>query len=83
MSEGFYIQDQRKSDGNSMVWWKRDNHGYSINLKEARVFTLLEISKMHSVAEGEKKAWPKAYIDARIQPHVVMQSCDDSEAWQP
>ena len=80
MSKGYYVQDARGYVGNCMLWWKSNNCGYTCDLREAKVFTLPEIAKMHSVADGTKKAWPKDYIDARQEPHVDMQSCDDNQA---
>ena len=82
MSEEYYVQDARGYVGNSMLWWKYNDCGYTCDLREAKIFTLVEISKMHSIADGTKKAWPKAYIDARTEPHIDMQSCDDAEAWK-
>ncbi len=82
MNEKYYVQDARGNVGNSMLWWKHDNCGYTTDLREAKVFTVMEIAKMYSIADGTKKAWPKEYIDERIEHHIDMQSCDDTEAWK-
>ena len=82
MEQKYYVQDARSFVGNSMLWWKHNDCGYTPDLREAKVFSLLEVSRMHSIQDGTKKAWPKEYIDARQEAHIDMQSCDSSEVFQ-
>ncbi|KKK75497.1 hypothetical protein LCGC14_2873090 [marine sediment metagenome] len=63
-----------------MLWWKHDDRGYVCEIREAKVFTRVEIDKMQSIKEGSKKAWPKAYIDRRVSHHIDSQHCDSEAA---
>lgn len=78
----FYVQDKRSHVGNSITWWKEDNCGYVCDIREARIFTQVEIDKLDSCKDGNKRAWPKKYIDQRVSQlnHVDMQYCDYEES---
>ncbi len=78
----YYVQDPRSHVGNSMLWWKHDNCGYTCDIRNARVFTESEIKEMHSIISGDKKAFRKEIIDGRIQHHIDKQSCREAEAYQ-
>ena len=77
----YYVQDPRSYVGNSMLWWKHDNRGYTCEIRKARVFTETEIKDMDSIQFGEKVAYPKHLIDGRIQHHIDMQSCQPVDAY--
>ena len=73
----YYVQNYiRGYVGNSMLWWRKGDCGYSCDIQDAKVFTQEEVDKMDSIKEGAKKAWPKEYIDARVQHHIDMQDCN-------
>ncbi len=80
MSTEFYVQDARTYVGNSMLWWKHNDHGYVCDVREAKVFTAEAAKKICDDPHTNKRRWPKAYIDARIQHRIDMQDCDIGEA---
>ena len=80
MAKRFYVQDKRSYVGNCITWWKEDNCGYVCDIRKARVFTQDEIDKMYSTKKGgNKRAWPKEYIDQRVSHHIDMQDCDTEQ----
>ena len=80
MSTVFYIQNTRWC-GNTMVWWKHNGYGYVTYIREAKVFSAEESKKICDRPHTNKRRWPKDYIDARIEHHIVnMQRCDIGEA---
>ena len=81
MAEGqlFYIQ-KAGFVGNSMLWWKKGDAGYSPDIKEARMFWKSEAEKICSQPHSDKTMWPKDYIDTRISHEVDMQYCDHEKA---
>lgn len=56
--EGYFMLNvPRTLRRNEMIWWERDNKGYTDDLKEARIFTLQEVErKMKEVNAVEKFA---------------------------
>lgn len=89
MRNKFYIQDTRSYVGNSMLWWRRGNCGYTCDIMDARVFTKVEAKKIcrgrgrHArTSRDYKRMWPKNYIDARVSHHIDMQVCDWEQAKQ-
>ena len=71
----YYIQDKSRGVDNSMVWWMQGNHGYSRDLKKARVWTVAEMDRECKDA-GDLRAWPKEYIDIHIQHHIDITDID-------
>lgn len=53
--------------GNDMLWWRRNNNGYTTNLID--VYTKEQAIKMYEERRTDVQ-WPKDYIDARILPAV-------------
>lgn len=78
MSKLFYVQQCGKYVGNSMLWWRRSNCGYTPDIRDARVFAENELPD--GVRDGSKKAWPVSYINNNIQFHIDMQDCDYEQA---
>lgn len=77
----YYVQNYSQGYvGNSMLWWRKGDCGYTCDIQDAKVFTQEEIDKMDTIREGTKKAWPKEYIDTRIQHHIDMQDCNHDQA---
>jgi len=69
--------------GNSMIWWKEGDHGYSCDLSEAKIFSGDDpdflITLKHD--RGQKYyAWEKEYIDALTTKTVDMQDIDFNKA---
>lgn len=46
MEELYYLQDKRSYVGNSMLFWARNNAGYTTNLDQAQKYTASELDKM-------------------------------------
>lgn len=44
----YYIQDSRKWDGNNMVFWKKNEKGYTMHLDEAKLCSKEEADKIHA-----------------------------------
>lgn len=82
MTELYYLQDKRTHVGNSMMWWETYGHGYVCDIRKAKVWTKEEIDDLWKNGSGGEKyrAWPKAYIDARISHHIDMQHCERDQA---
>ena len=77
----YYIQDSRQYVGNCILWWSET--GYTCDIKKAEVFNA---EKKDNICNDRNTdiAWPKEYIDGKIQHHVDMQYCNKQEAilWQ-
>ena len=74
----YYVQGTIKGVDNSMVWICKDNNkGFACDLKLARLWTWEE---MEEELKGNNtrglKAWPKEYIDKRIERHVDLYCVD-------
>lgn len=73
----YYIQNvSQGSIGNPMLWWKKDNHGYTCEISDAKVFIQEEVDGMYSIQQGNKRAWPKEYIDGIGRGRINIQDCD-------
>lgn len=62
--------------GNTIIWWEKDNKGYTDNLSEARIFTVKEASELvnnsHGYNYGSKKfAAIPTYIVANLGQSVI------------
>lgn len=58
--------------GNHMLFWKRDNCGYTTNLDDAKLWTEMEAKKQAQDRE-EDIAWPLDYL------YQVMEACINLE----
>lgn len=76
MDELFYVQKTGSYVGNSMLWRRKCNNGYTPNLKDARIFTKAEAAEICGGFNSDKKMWPKKYIDKRIQHHIDKRNCN-------
>jgi hypothetical protein len=81
--ELYYIQDKRSIVGNSLTWWRKGGYGYGCNILEAEVFTKERAWSLIASSGHKYRAWPKAYIDARISHHVDFQHLDDDQSGIP
>ena len=74
--ELYYIQDKARGyTGLSIVWWKEGGSGYACDVRKAKVWTKTEMERLRE-GDGDLRAWPKEYIDERIEHHIDMQYCD-------
>jgi hypothetical protein len=65
----YYLQVKGFS-GNSLLWWKKDRHGYTTNISQAHVFTKDEAYRQHALRPTVDIPWGKDYIDAQAELHV-------------
>ena len=75
----YYIQDSRNYVGNSMLFWRKGNAGYTTDIDEAKICSEEEALKIYNNRETDIP-WEKEYIDSKIKKHVDMQYCDKEES---
>lgn len=77
----FYVRNMERGPvGNCALWWKYDNRGYTINIRDARKFSLKEIEEELNLNLGDGtylptkkyKFYPVEVIDAYAQLHLVI-----------
>lgn len=68
----YYVQDTRQYVGNSVLWWKKDGHGYGCDIREAHVFTSAEANKVCRTDHFKK--WEKDSVDSLVSMHIDIQS---------
>ena len=66
----FYIQN-RGTCGNSVSWWAIGDHGYTCDLRCAKVWTREEVERRDW--RSFDKPWPKSAVDRLVQHHVDIQ----------
>jgi hypothetical protein len=57
-----------------MVWWRKENSGYTSNIDEAGIYNEIEALKI-SENRNTDIPWNKEYIDSKIKGQVDMQYC--------
>ena len=65
----FYVQDTRSTVGNSVVWWRADGNGYTVDLRAAGIYDEDEVAEMRDT----DKPWPIGDINRLVQHHVDCQ----------
>jgi hypothetical protein len=65
----FYIQDRRSFVGNSVVWWRPNGKGYTVDLRDAGVYDEDEIKGLRST----DIPWLVEEINRLVQHHIDMQ----------
>lgn len=68
----YYLCDSRTYVGNSMLFWRKENNGYTTNPDEARVFTEKEAFGQHRERETDIPYY-KPFIDNISKKHVDIQ----------
>lgn len=68
----YYLQDTRQFVGNSMLWWAKDHHGYTCDIRKAHIF---DESELKQRTRDTDVPWEKEYIDGRVSHHIDMQHC--------
>lgn len=72
MSE-YYVQDVRSYSGNSILWWAKDGHGYTTDVRKAQIFKKNEMTHLD---KDTFRKWNKKYIDDKISHTVDIQHLD-------
>ncbi len=67
--ELYYLQDSRSYCGNDVMWWGKENKGYTSDLSKAETYTRQQAMQKHNLRKTDK-AWPKNYIDKKTRPAV-------------
>jgi len=75
----YYLQCRGSYVGNSLLWWRKDGHGYTCDIKEAHAFTREEAFVRHECRPNVDIPWRKDYIDALLRHHVHADSVDFKE----
>lgn len=82
MKGKYFIHDTTRGYvGNCMVWWKADNHGYTCDVGQARIFDESELPDY--LEAGDLVAYPVDHIRDICIHHVDMQRLDRSTAVRP
>jgi hypothetical protein len=68
MSKQYYIQ--KGIVGNCALWWRSNDHGYTLNLDEAKQFSEEEAKKVCASIGKNYKMWDVEFIDAKSSRHV-------------
>ena len=78
----FYVQDRRQYVGNDVLWWARNNGGYTTNLDDAEVYTKEEALKVCENRETDVM-WPFDFVNSIARRAVDMQKLDYSKSINP
>ena len=68
----YYIQDtDRKYMGRCMLFWKKNNNGYTASIGDAKLFTKAEAeAKIKTTINKNLVAWPKNFIRSLAEFHI-------------
>ena len=77
--EKFYLQDSRSYVGNNVLFWAKDNKGYTTDVSKAQLYSRDVAEKMH-LSRPSDIPWPKSYIDNKTRPAVDMQNIKRDDA---
>lgn len=72
MEGRYYIQDKRSFVGNCVMWWRKNNRGYTTNLLDAEIYTEEEAREICSRRDTDIP-WPVKDVQPLILPTVDMQ----------
>ena len=73
-SQLYYVQDSRRYVGNDVLWWARNDAGYTTNLADAEIYTASEVSpRFTKGARDTDVVWPFDYINSLARRAVDMQ----------
>jgi len=75
MTKKWYIE-KTGIEADIIYWWKKGNHGYTPDIKEAKVFTEEKAKEICSQIYTDKRRWPKKYIDNKIIHRVNKEDCN-------
>jgi hypothetical protein len=76
----YYMRDTRSNGivGNCVMWWRKNNSGYTCNLDDAEIYSEAKAMKMHENMETDRP-YPKDIIDRITYRHVDQQKLDHLE----
>ena len=72
-----YLIQKRGYVGNSLLWWRKGNAGYTTNIDEAQTFTQDEAEKIEETSR-DKIAHPKKIVFDAAEKHLN----SESGAWR-
>ena len=78
IEELFYLRDSRSICGNCVLFWKKNNRGYTCNLNDAKVLTKAEAFAQNKMRETDIP-YPKSVVDSLVERHLDIQ---DFNRWQ-
>jgi len=64
-----YYVTSRGYVGNSLLFWRGNNHGYNLDARKARIFTGKEIQDELGNGDKDFIAWPQEEVLLKIQYH--------------
>lgn len=70
----FYIQENRRTVGNSATWWKKGDRGYTCHLEEAGQYTEKEM--LDRTKSSEDIGWPVELAESFATQQVDIQKMD-------
>jgi hypothetical protein len=65
----YYMQTKGYS-GDSLLWWRQGKHGYTVDIKQAHVWSKTDAFRQHECRPDQDFPWRKEYIDAHLQHSV-------------
>lgn len=74
----YYLQ-MRGFVGNCMRWWKRDDIGFTCDIRRARIFNRYDADYLCKNNDG-LTMWPESYIDERVTHHIKFEDCNHNNA---
>lgn len=69
--ELFYVQTLGYC-GNACFWWKHNNKGYTVDIRQAKKFTKQEIINRNLLNNQEYTIWSCEYIDKLIESQKLI-----------
>ena len=75
----YYIQDSRNYVGNCILFWAKNNSGYTTNINDAGLY---DEESAKSICKNRKSdiAWPENYVLKHTQITCDMQYFDKKKA---
>lgn len=65
----YFVQDTRGYVGNSVVWWRPNGRGYTVDIRDAGIYDDDEVRGMRDT----DVAWPVEDVLRLVQHHVDVQ----------
>ncbi len=59
----YYIQKTGQYLDDLVLWWKKGDGGYTVNLKDARIFTEKQAREICLKPNSDKLRWPTEYVE--------------------
>mgnify|MGYP000224054379 CR=1 FL=1 len=66
----YYIHDKTRGYvGNSMVWWRKNHHGYTCDITDAHVFSQVDLATY--LQADDLVAYPCDVVRQQIEHHIT------------